>query len=78
MSSFQDLDEIMKLVHNNPEAKAQRVSRSRRRSGSIRLVILHRLRKTLLGFCLRVLVNELKRNHKNTTSRVLSVILINL
>ena len=41
-------------------------------------VILCRLRKTPLGFCLMIIVNEFHPNLEKTTSSVLSVILINL
>ena len=40
--------------------------------------ILRRLRVTPLGFCLRVIVNEILINLEKTTSSVLSVILYNL
>ena len=39
--------------------------------------ILRRLRVTPLGFCLRVIVNEILINLEKTTSSVLSVFLIN-
>jgi len=61
-----------------PWQKPRGVSRSRRRTGSLWLVILRRLRETSLGFCLRVIVNDFHSNLEKTTSRVLSVIIINL
>ena len=54
------------------------VMRSLNRTSSLCLVILHRLRETPLGFCLRVIVNEFHTNLEKTTYSVLSVILINL
>ena len=58
--------------------KPRGVSHSRRRTGSLCLVILQRLRETPPGFSLRVLVNEFHPNLEKTTSSVLYVILINL
>ena len=43
-----------------------------------RELVLRRLRVTPSGFCVRVIVNETHINLEKTTSRVLSVILINL
>ena len=40
--------------------------------------VLRRLRVTFLGFCLRVIVNEILIDLEKTTSGVLSVILLNL
>ena len=53
---------------------------SRRRTGSLYLVIIHRLRETPLGFYQRVIVNEFHPNLEKTTSSVsvLYIILINL
>ena len=57
--------------------KPREVSLSRRRTDSLCLVILRRLRETPLGFCLRVIVHEFHPNIAKTTSSVLSVIFIN-
>ena len=77
MSSFQDLDETSFTI--TPRQKPREIVCSRRRTGSLGLVIPCRLRETPLGFCLRVIVvNEFHPNLEKTTSSVLSVILINL
>ena len=54
------------------------VRRSRRRTDSLCLVILRRLRVTPFGFYLKVIVNEKPLNLEKTTVSVLFVILINL
>ena len=58
----------MCFVHNNPEAEAQKpLSVYRERAYNDYAV-------TLLGFCLKVIVNETRINLEKTTSSVLSVI----
>ena len=75
MSSFQDLCVSFTITLRQ---KPKKVTRSRRRTGFLFVFVLRRLHVTPLGFCLRVIVNETHRNLENTTSSVLTVILINL
>ena len=58
--------------------KPKGVTRSRRGNKQTIEPVLRRLPVTHLGFCLRVILNETHINLENTTSCVLSVILINL
>ena len=59
--------------------KPRGVSRSRRRTGSLCLVIQRRLSETHQAFCLRVIANKFHPNlEKRTPISVLSVVLINL
>ena len=66
----------MKLVHAIIlRQKPRGVLHSRRRTGSLSIVILRRLRKTPMGFCLRVIVNEFiySNNRQDTRCRLFKI-----
>ena len=67
------------MVHNNPEADVQSsYAHAAWNYKTDREPVLLRLRVTLLGFCLWVIVNEKPLNLEKTTISFLFVILINL